>query len=75
MEGFALKDGQIYENDFYVIKIEQLDESFRAMIFAKTDDGLRFVQIFYNKTKLIIDLLKKMNMIVTDKILILRERA
>jgi len=75
LEEISLKDGQIYENDFYVIKIEQLDKSFRAMIFSKTYDGLRFVQIFCNKTKLIIDLLKKMDMVITDKILILKERA
>lgn len=68
-----LEDNQIWEDDLYVLKIEQWEENFHGIIFKKEQGTLRFLNIIINKNSRIEDLIKKMNLKRTSKFITLKE--
>lgn len=71
-------DNQVWESDRYVIKIERIKDheidssSFlRAVIFTKSEDGLRFLEFVWKNDEYLQKLIEKMDMKQTNKKLIL----
>lgn len=77
-----LCDGQLWENEKYVLKIEMLrpvedreedKQDMRAVMFVKTDkEGLRFLEFIWKDNKYISRLIEKMDLKLTQKKLIIQ---
>lgn len=67
-------DGQVYESEEYVLKLEKLGNDFRAIIFRKESGELRFVEMFVNipDRNLIKKMIKRMNFVLVNKTIILK---
>lgn len=70
MEQFS--DGQIWESEIYVVKIEQMENDLQALFFRK--ENLKFVTIEVRKEK-IGKFLKNLGAKLTNKKLVLKEKS
>jgi len=68
-----LENNQIWEDQDYVLKIEQLGSSFHALIFRKEEETLRFVNIVMDRPVKIERLIEQMNLKISSKFITLKE--
>jgi PII-like signaling protein len=68
-----LQDNQVWESEEYVLKIEQLGQSFHALIF-KRDENLTFVEIIVDREVKIENMIKRLNLKLTNKFITLKDK-
>lgn len=68
-----LTDGQVWENEQYVVQLDQFNDSWKMIMFSKRSDSLYFLEvaIFENQQRAI-DLLEKMNLRPSNKNIVAR---
>ena len=63
-----IKDEQIWENVLYIMKIEQIENDFRAIIFRKEKDNtLKFIEVISARKKVVDGLLERQQFSLTNK--------
>jgi len=66
-------DGQIWENEQYVVQLEQFNTSWKMVMFSKRSNSLHFVEAaVYENEERMVNLLKKMNLQPSDKNIVVR---
>lgn len=69
-------DGQLWENDRYVLKVEKLpgeQDDIRAVVFVKTEmEGLRFLEFVWKDRRYISNLIDRMKLEPSNKKLIIQ---
>lgn len=68
-----LENNQIWENDEYVLKIEQWNNDFHALIFKKDGITLRFINVMMDRDTRLEKVIKKMELTISKKIITLRD--
>lgn len=68
-----LQDNQVWESEEYILKIEQLGQSFHALIFKK-DENLTFVELIVDREVKIESMIKRLDLKLTNKFITLKDR-
>jgi hypothetical protein len=66
-------DGQIWENEQYVVQLERFNTSWKMIMFSRRSDNLNFIEVaVYENEQKMMDLLKKMNLQPSHKNIVVR---
>jgi len=68
----VLEDGQVWESDKYVFKIEKKGKSFQSVIFKKVGDKLDFVTVDYREDWRLLRIIIKSGATLTNKAVVLK---